>query len=54
MKKDYEELYRLQNDANNAKERLMEICYKLEEAGFIRQAKSLDTIICKLEEWQNK
>ena len=52
--KDYKILRDKQNDANVAKERLMRIQNELEEAGFIRQANSLGTIIWKLEEWQNK
>lgn len=40
--------------ANVAKERLIEILDKLYEVGAIRKAKSLDTIIGKLEMWQNK
>lgn len=43
-----------QSEANMAKERLMRIADKLYEAGAIRQAKSLETIIKKLEIWQNK
>lgn len=43
-----------QRDANTPKERLMEIANKLEEEGAIRQARSLETIIARLEEWQNK
>lgn len=54
MNKDYEELRSLQNDASAAKERLMQIQNQLYDAGFIRQANSLGTIIWKLEEWQNK
>ena len=53
MKKDYETLDRLTDAANVAKERLIEIELKLEEAGFIRKANSLSTIIEKLEIWQN-
>lgn len=43
-----------QSEANIAKERLMRIADSLYEAGAIRQAKSLETIIEKLEIWQNK
>ncbi len=41
-------------DINVAKERLMRVASELEDAGGIREAKSLETIIWKLEEWQNK
>lgn len=43
-----------QSDANAAKDKLIDIMHDLEEEGFIRQAKSLETIIIKLEIWQNK
>lgn len=43
-----------QDDANAAKERLISIMYELEEAGAIRQARSLEKIIARLEVWQNK
>ena len=52
--KDMKFLRKKQSDVNIAKDRLIEIMYALEEEGFIRQAKSLDTIIVKLEVWQNK
>lgn len=51
MIKDYEEKSRLQDEANAAKDRLISIEYKLRDAGFIREANSLSTIIWKLEEW---
>ena len=43
-----------QNEAEKAKMRLLQIMGELEEAGAIRQAKSLETIIARLEAWQNK
>ena len=49
-----EEIRRANDDANSAKERLMEIEARLWEAGAVRKAKSLGTIIAKLEEWQHK
>ena len=52
--KDMEFLRQKQSDASVAKERLIQIMSALEEEGFIRQAKSLSTIIWKLEVWQNK
>ena len=52
--KDMEFLRQKQSEASVAKERLIQIMYALEEEGFIRQAKSLETIIWKLETWQNK
>ena len=51
--KNYDELYQIQNKAETAKMRLIELRYELEEKGFKRQANSLDTIIEKLEKWQN-
>ena len=47
-------LDRLQNEANTPKERLIEIMGRLEEAGLIRRAKELGTIIGRLEAWQHK
>lgn len=52
--KDMEFLRQKQSEASVAKERLIQIMYALKEEGFIRQAKSLETIIWKLEAWQNK
>ena len=53
--KDKEQIKRLKGyDINVAKERLMAVMYQLEEAGGIREAKSLGTIIGQLEEWQHK
>lgn len=54
MKRDIVKIYDLKDDANVAKERLMEIADELREAGGIREANSLETIIWKLEVWQNK
>jgi len=42
------------DEANTAKDRLISIMYMLEEAGAIREANSLGTIIGKLETWQHK
>ena len=41
-------------EANSAKAQLIHIMDELEEAGAISKAKSLGTIIEKLENWQNK
>lgn len=41
-------------EANKAKEKLMHIMDELEDIGAMRKAKSLGTIIEKLEDWQNK
>lgn len=54
MKKDYDEIREMKLSANTAKERLINIQSRLEEAGAIREAKSLGTIIGNLEAWQNK
>lgn len=48
------EIRNLQMDANVAKERLMRIADELREIGAIRKANTLETIIEKLEIWQNK
>jgi hypothetical protein len=44
----------INNDTNGAKMRLARIRDELEEYGLTRKAKSLDTIISRLESWQNK
>lgn len=54
MKKNYEEIEHLKSEASSPKDRLLEITSSLYDAGAIREAKSLETIIAKLEEWQNK
>lgn len=54
MKKDKNELRRLQADATTAKDRLIEIEGELRDAGFVRMANELSTIIWRLEYWQNK
>jgi len=54
MKKDYDELYSLLNEANEAKERLARLASHLEEAGFYRKAQSCMTLVYKIEEWQNR
>ena len=41
-------------EANEPKMHLIRIRNELEEIGAIRQAVSLDTIIAKLEAWQNR
>ena len=35
------------------KDKLFQIVYELEEAGYVRKAKSLDTLIGKLEAWEH-
>lgn len=49
-----EEIERIKSDVNPAKDRLTRIMYELEDLGAIREAHSLETIIEKLEIWQNK
>lgn len=49
-----ETIRKAHSEAESAKSRLISIMYELEEVGAIRQAKSLGTIIEKLETWQNK
>ena len=48
------EIAHLKNEACTPKSRLMELAYRLEELGAIREAHSLESIIWKLEIWQNK
>lgn len=49
-----ERIEEIKYDANAAKERLVRIAEELEAIGAIREAKSLMTIVYKLEIWQNK
>ena len=48
------EIEHLKNETCAPKSRLMELAYRLEELGAIREANSLNSIIWKLEIWQNK
>lgn len=52
--KNYEEIQNIKSEANSAKEKLIRAADELREIGAIREAKSLETIIMKLEQWQNK
>ena len=54
MKKNYEEIEHLKSEASSPKDRLMVIANSLYDEGAVREAKSLETIIARLEEWQNK
>lgn len=54
MKKDYDELYRLLNEANEAKDRLARLADHLREAGYNRKADSCMTLVFKIEDWQNR
>ena len=49
-----DQIEELKEEANVAKDRLIKIMYELEDIGAIREARSLETIIEKLEIWQNK
>ena len=49
-----EVIRKAQDEANTAKNRLIDITYELLEVGAVRQAKSLETIIGKLEAWQHR
>lgn len=40
-------------EANSPKDKLISILHELEECGAIREAKKLESIIIKLEIWQN-
>lgn len=48
------EIERIKGDANEAKSRLMSLVYELRDIEANREANSLETIISKLEIWQNK
>lgn len=48
------EVAHLKNEACTPKSRLMELAMKLDEIGAAREARSLESIIWKLEIWQNK
>lgn len=52
--KDKQRIEQLKSDVNVPKHKLMEIVDKLYYCGAIREAKSLEKIIIKLEIWQNK
>ena len=48
------EMKKILADVNAAKERLAQVAEKLEEAGFIRKAKSCMSLVYQIEEWQNR
>lgn len=48
------EIEHIKKEACTAKDRLGYLYCKLDEIGAVREAKSLLTIIYKLEAWQNK
>lgn len=54
MKKDRAEYENCIDMANQAKDRLAEIADRLEEAGYIRKARSCMTLVYLIEEWQNR
>ena len=54
MKKDRAEFERCMKMANEAKDRLADIAERLEEAGFIRKAKSCMNLVYLIEAWQNR
>ena len=47
-----DEYDRLVCEANEAKDRLARLADKLEEAGYAGKAKSLMTLVYKIEQWQ--
>ena len=49
----YDVLKETECDVENAKQKLISVMHKLEEVNAIREARSLETIIEKLEKWQN-
>lgn len=54
MKKNREEFDRLLSEANEAKDRLARIADKLEEAGYVRKAKSCMRLVYDIYEWQHR
>lgn len=48
------EIEHIKMEACTPKSRLIELAYKLGEIGAIREQKSLESIIWKLELWKNK
>ena len=48
------EIAELKSEANVAKDKLIKIMNDLLEINATREAKSLETLIIKLEVWQNK
>lgn len=52
--KDKQKIEQLKSDVNTSKHKLMEIVDKLYECSAVREAKTLEKIIVKLEIWQNK
>ena len=54
MKDKERTLEHMQNEANTPKEKLIGIMGRLEEAGLLRRARELGTIIERLEKWQHK
>lgn len=53
VEKIYDVLKETECDVENAKQKLISVMHKLEEVNAIREARSLRTIIEKLEKWQN-
>lgn len=49
-----EELQRILEEANQAKDRLASIAEKLEAIGKHRKAQSAMNLVYKIEEWQNR
>lgn len=50
----HEKIESIKSDANEAKSRLIDLMYELRDIGANREANSLETIVCKLEVWQNR
>lgn len=49
-----EELDKILNDANKAKEELHKVVQKLYDAGYVRKARAGASLIYRIEEWQNR
>lgn len=49
-----DEIRHIKSEANRAKSDLMDALRRLESIGASTAAKQLDSIICRLETWQNR
>ena len=54
MKKNREEFEECMDDVNEVKDRLADIAERLEEAGYVRKAKSAMNLVYTIEAWQNR
>lgn len=54
MKRNKDEFERCMDMANEAKDRLADIAERLEEAGYVRKARSCMNLVYLIEAWQNR